>query len=137
VTDIVSTITGPRSLPSDRSRLGLAAFMTVAGITHFAAPKFYQAIVPAWAGDPKRVVAWSGVAELLCGALVAIPRTKRLGAWFTLVVLVAVYPANINMALQAGAPHDGASWAAWLRLPLQVPMWRWAFRHTRTSWSST
>jgi uncharacterized membrane protein len=131
VTDLTATITGSNTLPSDRSRLGLAAFMTVAGIVHFAAPKFYESIVPVWAGEPRRVVYLSGVAELLCGAMVAIPKTKRLGAWATLIVLIAVYPANINMAIQAGVPSDAVGWGAWLRLPLQFPMWRWAYRHTR------
>jgi uncharacterized membrane protein len=60
-----------------------------------------------------------------------VPRSKRLGAWCALVVLVAVYPANVHMALEAGRPRDPYSVAAWLRLPLQFPMWRWAFRHTR------
>src|SRR5262249_10308468 len=106
----------------DRSRLGLAAFMTVAGIMHFVAPKFYESIVPRWAGDPKRVVQVSGVAEILCGALVALPPTKRLGAWASLVCLILVYPANIQMAVDAGRPRDLFSWGVWLPLPLQFPM---------------
>jgi uncharacterized membrane protein len=117
--------------PSERSRLGLAAFMVVAGIMHFVVPRFYERIVPPWAGSPQRVVFWSGWAEILSGVLVGVPRSKRLGAWCSLVVLVAVYPANVHMALEAGRPRDAISAAAWLRLPLQLPMWRWAFRHTR------
>jgi len=113
------------------SRYGLAAFMVVAGVMHFVVPKFYEAIVPSWAGDPKRVVQWSGVAEILCGALVAVPKTKRVGAWVTLVVLILVYPANIQMAIDAGKPHDAESWAAWIRLPFQFPMFAWALRHTK------
>ena len=69
--------------------------------------------------------------RILCGALVAVRRTKRLGAWFTVVTLIAVYPANIQMAVDAGAPADAEGWAAWVRLPLQFPMIRWAHRHTR------
>lgn len=122
----------PPSLgPSARSRLGFAAFMAGAGITHFVAPGFYAQVVPKWIGHEKQVVAWSGVAEILCGALVAIPRTRRLGAWMSLVLLIVVYPANIDMAIQAGKPDDPESWGAWLRLPFQVPMWWWAWRNTR------
>jgi len=117
--------------PSARSRLGFAAFMAGAGITHFLAPGFYAQVVPKWIGHEKQVVAWSGVAEILCGTLVAIPRTRRLGAWLSLVLLIVVYPANIDMAVQAGRPHDPESWAAWIRLPFQFPMWWWAIRTTR------
>jgi len=102
--------------------------MIVAGIAHFVVPGFYERIVPGWAGDPKRVVWWSGWAEIACGTLVAVPKTRRLGAWAALTVLIAVYPANIKMALDAGRPHDAESWGAWIRLPFQLPMWWWAYR---------
>ena len=114
-----------------RSRLALAAFITVAGIAHFVVPQFYERIIPRWLGHERSLVRWSGVAEIACGVLVAVPRTKKVGAWATLVLLVLVYPANIQMAVDAGRPHDGESWAAWLRLPLQVPMWIWASRVAR------
>lgn len=116
---------------SDRSRIGLAIFMTGAGIAHFVFPKFYEQLIPAWIGHERAVVAWSGVAEILCGALVAVPRTKRLGAWCSLVLLIVVYPGNIKMALDAGVPHDAESWGAWIRLPFQFPMWWWAYRNTK------
>ncbi len=112
----------------DRSARGLAGLLIVAGIMHFLVPSPYERIVPAWAGDPKRAVRWSGWAELACGSLVAVPGSRRLGAWASLVLLVAVYPANIKMALDAGRPHDAMSWGAWLRLPLQVPLWCLAVR---------
>jgi uncharacterized membrane protein len=105
--------------------------MVVAGIAHFVVPQYYERIVPRWAGDPARVVYWSGWAEILCGVLIAVPRSRRFGAWLTLVLLVAVYPANIKMAIDAGPPDDPFAVAAWLRLPIQVPLWRWAYRHTR------
>lgn len=123
--------TAAARVASNRSRIGLALFMAGAGVTHFVAPDFYARVVPKWIGNEKAVVAWSGVAELLCGVLVAVPRTRRLGAWLSLVVLIVVYPANIDMAVQAGKPHDAESWVAWIRLPLQIPLWRWAYRNTR------
>lgn len=113
------------------SRLRFAAFMTIAGIMHFVVPRFYERLIPRWLGSPRAWVVGSGVAELVCGALVALPPTRRVGAWASLVLLVVVYPGNIKMALDAGPPRDPESLVAWLRLPLQVPMWRWAYRHTR------
>ena len=121
----------PAPVAGRRSQLALAAFMAGAGVAHFVIPGFYEKIIPRWLGHERDLVRWSGVAELLCAALVAVPRTRRVGAWTTLVLLVLVYPANIQMAVDAGAPHDPESWAAWLRLPLQVPMWVWASRVAR------
>lgn len=120
-----------QAVPSDRSRYGLAAFMAGAGVLHFAVPQFYERIVPKWLGHDRAVVQWSGVAELLCGALLVVPRTKRVGAWLTVVTMIGVYPANVQMAIDAGIPRDGMGWVAWLRLPLQVPMVLWAKKHTR------
>ena len=105
--------------------------MVGAGVLHFVAPDFYERIVPKWIGHERAVVAWSGVAEVLCGVLLAVPRTRRLGAWLTVATLVAVYPANLQMAVDAGRPHDPAEWVAWLRLPLQFPLIACAHHHTR------
>jgi uncharacterized membrane protein len=114
----------------NRSRLLLALLMGGSGVVHFASPQFYEQIVPRrfFGGREREVVYISGVAELVCAALLVLPPTRRLGAWLTLAVLIAVYPANIQMAIDEGAPHDARSWAAWIRLPLQVPMWTWAYR---------
>jgi uncharacterized membrane protein len=117
-----------RSDAGNRSRLALAAFMAGAGIVHFVIPRFYEQIVPKWLGHERELVLGSGVVEILSGALIAIPRTKRLGAWLAFVTILAVYPANIQMAIDAGRPHDAFSWGPWLRLPLQFPMLAWAYR---------
>ena len=114
-----------------RSRVRMAAFLLGAGATHFIFPRFYEAIVPRWAGSPKVHVVWSGLAELLAGTLLAVPGTRRVGAWLALVLLVVVYPANVQMAIDAGRPKDLETLAVWLRLPLQLPMWRAAWRLTR------
>ena len=115
-------------VPGQRSSRALAGFLVFAGVTHFVVPGFYRQIVPRWIGHEKGVVAWSGVAEILVGTLVALPRTRRLGAWLALVTFAVVYPANVQMAIDAGRPRDAMSWGAWLRLPLQFPMFAWAYR---------
>lgn len=115
----------------ERSRRGLVGLLIGAGILHFVVPSVYERIVPRVFTNPRAVVYWSGVAEIVTGTLVAIPRTRRLGAWSALVLFVAVYPANIQMAIDAGRPHDALSWGAWLRLPLQFPLFAWAYSHTR------
>jgi uncharacterized membrane protein len=114
-----------------RSRLTLAALMTGAGVMHFVKPRFYEAMVPAWIGHEAAVVAASGVAEIAAGALLVPDRTRRLGAWWTVVLLVGVYPANIQMAIDSTPPKSSEDRATWIRLPFQLPMLAWALRHTR------
>jgi uncharacterized membrane protein len=117
-----------------RSRLslaGLTALIGGSGVLHFVVPRSYQRIVPAplaeWRGG---VVALSGVAEIICALLLLTPRTRRLGAWATVALLVAVFPANVQMALDGGYPDAplpaNSAVGAWLRLPLQVPLVWWA-----------
>lgn len=122
-----------------RSRLslaGLVALLAGSGFLHFLAPRSYQRIVPAplvgWRGP---IVTISGAAEIACAALLIHPRSRRLGAWAAAALLLAVFPANVQMALDGGypdAPFPGNSAVgAWLRLPIQAPLIWWAlsFRH--------
>ncbi len=122
----------PEDPRARRFRLGLAAFVGFAGIMHFANPKFFDDIVPTWMpGTPRSVTNVSGVAELACAALVANRRTARVGGWATLLVFIGVYPANIQMTIDAGRPTSAQDWAVWFRLPLQIPMFLWARRVAR------
>jgi uncharacterized membrane protein len=116
---------------STPSRLGLAAFMIGAGIMHFVAPGFYMPLIPRSLGSPRAWVLGSGVAEIAAGLLTAMPRTHRTGAWATVLVLILVFPGNIKMAVDSGVPATPAELLPWLRLPLQIPMIAWAYRHTR------
>lgn len=115
--------------------MSLAALMVIAGILHFVIPDTYARIVPRGVGDARTVVFVSGVAEIAVGVLLATSRTRRIGGWCTAALLVAVFPANVQMAFDAGsdgAPGGtGALLVALLRLPLQVPLVLWALAHAR------
>jgi uncharacterized membrane protein len=104
----------------------LAAILIAAGVGHFVAPEPFRRIVPRWLGHAPFLVAASGVAELATGGLVLVPRTRRLGGALAAVLFVTVFPANIQMALDGGMPDLQAplnsAMAAWLRLPLQIPL---------------
>lgn len=117
------------------SRLWLVALVGGSGAAHPAAPGLYERIVPRPLGHPRLWVYASGVAEIAGGALLAWPRTRRLGGWVTAAVLVAVFPANVQMALDGGLPGSrsllGSPVVAWLRLPLQAPLVWWAVREGR------
>jgi uncharacterized membrane protein len=107
-------------------RLGLAALLAGSAGVHFVAPDGYRRIVPRFLGHEAELVALSGAAEVVCAALLLLPRTRRLGGWLSAALLVAVFPANLQMAIDggaAGAPFPlNTALGAWLRLPLQVPL---------------
>lgn len=115
------------------SRLVLATVMVGAGVLHFTAPRAYEPLIPPALGTPRAWVYGSGVAEAVAGVLLALPRTRRVGAWAVAAVLVGVLPGNVQMALE---PHPAGGLAAnpvlaWLRVPLQVPLVLWALSYTR------
>ena len=86
----------------------MAAFYIVAGVNHFRAPEFYVAIMPPYLPWHLELVYLSGVAEIVCGVGLLIPRTRVLAAWATIALLIAVFPANIHVALN-NVPMAGRS----------------------------
>ena len=109
------------------SRYALVLIFVLAGIWHFVHPATYLAIMPPWLPQPLALVYVSGVFEILGGLGLLPARTRRLAGWGLLALLVAVFPANLHMALiheQLSIP----SWIAWGRLPLQLPLMWWVWR---------
>ncbi len=105
-----------------------------AGLNHFRAPSFYVQIMPPWVPWHLPMVILSGVAEIVLGVLVLVPRTRRLAAWGLVALLVAVFPANLHMALnevRIDGELPAPAWALWLRLPLQGVLIAWAWWYTR------
>jgi uncharacterized membrane protein len=117
------------------SRRLLAAFFNLTGTLHFVIPRSYEAMVP----EPvpaKKAVAVSGVAEILGGLAVLHPRTRRLGRWWLLALLLAVFPANVHMAVSPEQIrgldlNKVPRWLLWARLPLQPLAMLWVWRATR------
>jgi uncharacterized membrane protein len=111
------------------ARAGAAAFWVVAGTMHFVIPRQYEAIVPpSLARWRKQVVVASGIAEI-AGGLAILPDATRKGArWWLLATLLAIYPANIQMAFHPERFRKIPAAALWARLPLQgifgVLTWR-------------
>lgn len=119
-----------------RSRAALAAFFTLAGAMHFVRPRFYEAIVPPSVGNEREVVIVSGVAEIAGAAALLHPSSRRFGRWWLLALLVAVFPANIHMAVNPEQVkgldlRQIPRWALWARLPLQPLAMLWVWRATR------
>jgi uncharacterized membrane protein len=109
----------------------------VAGALHFIVPELYVQVVPPIFPAALALVYLSGLAEIAVGVGVLIPRTRRLAAWGTVAVLVAVFPANVYMATSGvvveGMPGGGdpSALVRWGRLPLQGVLLLWALWYTR------
>lgn len=103
----------------------------LAGVNHFLRPAFYVRIMPPYLPWHLELVYLSGVFEVLLGAMLLVPRTTRLAAWGLIALLVAVFPANIHMALHPELFPEIPAAALWLRLPLQGVLIAWAFWYTR------
>ncbi|HEY4320608.1 MAG TPA: hypothetical protein VGM77_05450 [Gemmatimonadales bacterium] len=119
--------------PSRSVQLGLIALIFLgAGIGHFVRADAYVAIVPPSLPRPRLLVAISGLAELLGGIGILLPGPRRSAGIGLLILLVAVFPANIYMLMQAIAAHKSALWitALWIRLPLQPLLFWWVYRAT-------
>lgn len=122
-------------LPAFRyvSRGTLAVLFVAAGVMHFARPQAYERIVPPGFPSPATLVAVSGVAEIAGGVGLLIPRLRRPAGWGLIALLVAVFPANIYMAVRPDRFADLGvpTWLLWLRLPLQGGLIAWVARSSR------
>jgi uncharacterized membrane protein len=110
-------------------RLAAAIFFVAAGVNHFVNSDFYRKIVPPGFGDPAAMVAVSGIAEIAGGIGLLIRPLRRWAGWGLIVLLIAVFPANVYMAV-APDKIPGLSipqWELWLRLPLQGVFIAWVW----------
>ena len=102
-------------------------FFVFAGVMHFVVPRTYEAIVPDYLPAHRELVAVSGVAEIAGGLGVLHPRTRRLASWWSIATLVAVFPANLHMALHPDRYKvPGGRAALYARLPVQLLFIAWA-----------
>ena len=116
------------------SRWILALFFVVAGANHFRMPQTYLGMMPAWLPWLRTLNAIAGIAEILGGLGLLVPATRRVAGWGLLVLLVAIFPANLHVALMGHMPgFQIAPAILWLRLPFQAVFlaWVWwvALRH--------
>jgi uncharacterized membrane protein len=123
----------PRNRLQAIALLLLAAFFVSAGVTHFTRTDLFLAIVPHYLPAPLALVYVSGVFEILGGLGVLWPPSRRLAGFCLIALLLAVYPANVQMALETErwAAQGVEPWQLYLRLPLQFVAIAWAWWATR------
>ena len=96
-----------------------------AGANHFRMPEVYVSIIPPYLPWPLALVNISGIAEILGGLGILIPKVRLAAGWGLIALLAAVFPANIDMALHGFRSVPG--WILWLRLPCQLVFVAWIY----------
>jgi uncharacterized membrane protein len=116
-------------------RVILAICIIVVGVTHFLVPGEYVKIVPPQLPYPLGLVYLSGFYEILGGIGLLVPPVSQAAAWGLLALFIAVYPANINMAVNLiKIEHiPNSPWVHVVRLPLQAVLIAWAWWYTKSS----
>ena len=109
----------------------LGVGMTAAGVYHFINPEFYLKIMPPYLPAPLFLVYLSGFFEIAFGVSLLIPRFTRFAAWGIIALLIAVYPANIYMAMNTELFPEISPAALYFRLLFQIVFIAWAFWFTR------
>ena len=114
-------------MPS-RSRVALGAFFLGAGLLHFLKPRPYESIMPGALPAHRQLVYVSGAAEMLRGAGVLSARTSRWAGSWLIATMLAVFPANVNMAVEADRFRAIPEPLLWGRLPVQGAILYWIWR---------
>src|SRR5262245_5286853 len=108
----------------------LALFFILAGVNHFRYPGFYLRIMPPYLPWPSALHLTAGFFEFVFGVMLLIPRFQRWAAWGLVPLLLAVYPANIHMAVNHHLYPELPMIFHWIRLPLQFVLIAWAWWFT-------
>lgn len=108
-------------------KYALAVFFILADLNHFLHTDFYVRIMPPYLPWHRFLVYFSGALEIALGVGLLIPRLTNLSAWGLIALLIAVFPANIHMALYPDLFPEFNPAMLWLRLPLQLVLIAWAY----------
>jgi uncharacterized membrane protein len=113
----------------DNARAATAFAFIFIGATHFAMPEKYLEMMPPFLPAPVFLIYLSGVFEILGGVGLMLSRTKRLAAMGLILLLLAVFPANIYVALNSVQLGGYMNYAVyqWLRLPMQFVLMAWVW----------
>jgi uncharacterized membrane protein len=122
------------TVPPVRTLAKLAGpFFVGAGVMHFAIPRAYRQIVPPYVPAKTAVVYVSGVAEIAGGVGLMRPEQRRLAGWWLIATLLAVFPANVHMALHPDEYRKvpGGATSLYARLPVQAVFIAWVLSAMR------
>lgn len=108
----------------------MAIAYVLAGINHFWHPQMYLKIIPQFLPLHEAINSASGILEIIIGVLLIPKATRNIAAWSLVILLVVIFPANIQMAIDYTKENHPQKWISYLRLPLQLPLIWWALIYT-------
>jgi uncharacterized membrane protein len=112
-------------------RVVMGVLYVLAGVGHFVVTRAYVRIMPDYLPAHRELVLLSGAAEIAGGLGLLVPSTRRAAAWGIVLLLIAVFPANLWMVEHPDRFPSIPLWVLWIRLPLQLPLIWWAWQYTR------
>jgi len=112
----------------------MAIFYVIAGANHFVHPEVYMPMMPPYLPWHRMLISLSGAAEIGLGIAVLNPSFRHAAAWGLILMLIAIFPANIHIALYDvpifGRTAGFGMWN-WVRVPFQAVLIAWAWWYTR------
>lgn len=133
--DCSTTLNQLRLFPMSKLKTFSLVLMAIAyvaaGVNHFVNPHFYKAIMPPWLPVHDLLISISGLVEIVLGTLLIPTATRLYAAWGIILLLIAVFPANIQMLINYYHQHHPNLLLAVLRLPVQLLLIWWAYTFTR------
>lgn len=112
------------------SLYGMIILYLAAGFNHFWHPDMYKNIMPPYLPYHLPLIYASGVCEIALGLLLLPLSTRPVAAWLIIGLLIAIFPANIQMTINYYRLHSPYTWLTILRLPAQILLIAWAWQFT-------
>jgi len=109
----------------------MSIFYVLAGANHFRSTDLYLAIMPPFLPYHLELVYLSGAIEIILGLLLLVVKARKWAAWGIILLLIAIFPANIYHLTSGGGDLGTPIWVLWTRLPFQILFIGWAYWHTR------
>jgi len=113
------------------SLYAMSFLYVAAGINHFINTSIYLTIMPFYLPYPRELIYVTGVFVIVLGMLIVLKNTRRTAAWLIIILLILIFPANIQMTMDYFNNNDPQLWVVALRLPLQILLMWWAWLFTK------
>jgi len=109
----------------------MSVFYVLNGVNHFWNTAIYLAIMPPYLPYHLELVYLSGLIEIALGLLLLVQKYRKWAAWGIILLLIAIFPANIYHLTSGGAGLGTPIWGLWARLPFQLLFIAWAYWHSK------